>query len=179
MSRIGKKPIPVAKGVKVSVAGGTVAVEGPKGKLSVPLPAGITADVEDGNVQINRPSDEQKDRALHGLVRSLVANAIEGVTNGFTKELEIQGIGYKAQVEGKDVVLALGYSHPVRFPIPEGIQISVDKQVRMSIKGADKQAVGQVAADIRSLRAPDVYKGKGIRYAGEVVRKKVGKTGAK
>jgi len=179
MSRIGRKPIPIAKGVKVSVADGTVAIEGPKGKLSVPLPGGITADVEDGNVQVKRPSDEQKDRALHGLVRSLIANAVEGVTNGFTKDLEIQGIGYKAAVEGKDVVLALGYSHPVRFPIPEGIQISIDKQVRMSIKGADKQTVGQVAADIRSLRAPDVYKGKGIRYVGEVVRKKVGKTGAK
>jgi len=179
MSRIGRKPIPIAKGVKVAVADGTVAIEGPKGKLSVPLPGGITADVEDGNVQVKRPSDEQKDRALHGLVRSLIANAVEGVTNGFTKDLEIQGIGYKAAVEGKDVVLALGYSHPVRFPIPEGIQISIDKQVRMSIKGADKQTVGQVAADIRSLRAPDVYKGKGIRYVGEVVRKKVGKTGAK
>jgi large subunit ribosomal protein L6 len=179
MSRIGRKPIPIAKGVKVSVASGVVAVEGPKGKLSVSLPGGITADVEDGNVQIKRPTDLQKDRALHGLVRSLVANAVEGVTNGFTKELEIQGIGYKAQVEGKDVVLALGYSHPVRFPIPEGIQVAVEKQVRMSIKGANKQTVGQVAADIRALRAPDVYKGKGIRYVGEVVRKKVGKTGAK
>ena len=179
MSRIGRKPIPISKGVKISVAGGTVAIEGPKGTLSVPLPGGITADVEDGTLQIKRPTDLQRDRALHGLVRSLVANAVEGVTNGFTKELEIQGIGYKAAVEGKDVVLALGYPHPVRFPIPEGIQVSVEKQVRMSIKGANKQTVGQVAADIRSLRAPDVYKGKGIRYVGEIVRKKVGKTGAK
>jgi len=179
MSRIGRKPIPITKGVKVTVAGDTVAVEGPKGTLTVPLPTGITAAIEDGHVQVKRPSDEQRDRALHGLVRSLIANAVEGVTNGFTKDLEIQGIGYKAQVEGKDVVLALGYSHPVRFPIPEGISIAVEKQVRMSIKGANKQTVGQVAADIRSLRAPDVYKGKGIRYVGEVVRKKVGKTGAK
>ena len=179
MSRIGRKPIPITKGVKVSVDGSLVSIEGPKGKLSVPLPGEITAEIEDGHVQVKRPTDEQQDRALHGLVRSLIANAVEGVTNGFTKDLEIQGIGYKAQIEGKDVVLALGYSHPVRFPIPEGIQISVEKQVRMSIKGADKQTVGQVAADIRSLRAPDVYKGKGIRYVGEVVRKKVGKTGAK
>ena len=179
MSRIGRKPIPILKGVKVSVTGGTVGVEGPKGKLSVPLPGGITAQIEDGTLLVKRPTDEQRDRALHGLARSLVANAVEGVTNGFTKELEIQGIGYKAQVEGKDVVLALGYSHPVRFPIPEGISVTVEKQVRMSIKGADKQSVGQVAADLRSLRAPDVYKGKGIRYVGEIVRKKVGKTGAK
>lgn len=179
MSRIGRKPIPIAKGVKVSIAGGEVAVEGPKGKLHVPLPEGITAAFESDTVLVKRGGDLQRERALHGLARSLVANAVEGVSNGFAKELEIQGIGYKAAVEGKDVVLSLGYSHPVRFPIPEGISISVEKQVRMSIKGANKQTVGQVAADIRSLRAPDVYKGKGIRYVGEVVRKKVGKTGAK
>src|SRR5437870_13770666 len=179
MSRIGRKPIPIAKGVKVSIAGGEVAVEGPKGKLHVPLPEGITAAVESDTVLVKRGGDLQRERALHGLARSLVANAVEGVSNGFAKELEIQGIGYKAAVEGKDVVLSLGYSHPVRFPIPEGISISVEKQVRMSIKGANKQTVGQVAADLRSLRAPDVYKGKGIRYVGEIVRKKVGKTGAK
>jgi large subunit ribosomal protein L6 len=179
MSRIGRKPIPIVKGVKVSIAGGEVAVEGPKGKLNVPLPEGITAAVESDTVLVKRGGDLQRERALHGLARSLVANAVEGVSNGFAKELEIQGIGYKAAVEGKDVVLSLGYSHPVRFPIPEGISISVEKQVRMSIKGANKQTVGQVAADIRSLRAPDVYKGKGIRYVGEIVRKKVGKTGAK
>lgn len=179
MSRIGRKPIPITKGVTVSVQSGAVAVDGPKGKLSVPLPGGIAARVDDGRVIVERSNDAQKERALHGLVRSLIANAVTGVTDGFSKELEIQGIGYKAQVEGKDVVLALGYSHPVRFAIPEGIQISVDKQVRIMVKGADRQAVGQVAADLRSLRQPDVYKGKGIRYVGEQVRKKVGKTGAK
>ena len=156
-----------------------MSVNGPNGKLEVPLPAGITARVDDGHVLVERGSDLPRDRALHGLARSLIANAVSGVTGGFTKELEIQGIGYKALLEGKEVVLSLGYSHPVRFPIPPGIQITVEKQVRLVVKGADKQTVGQVAADLRRLRAPDVYKGKGIRYAGEVVRKKVGKTGAK
>lgn len=179
MSRIGRKPIPIGKGVTVSVANGTVAVDGPKGKLLVPLPGGIAARIDDGRVLVERSNDAQRERALHGLIRSLIANAVTGVTEGFSKELEIQGIGYKAQVEGKDVVLALGYSHPVRFAIPAGIQILVDKQVRIVVKGADRQAVGQVAADLRSLRKPDVYKGKGIRYVGEKVRKKVGKTGAK
>ena len=179
MSRIGRKPIPLASGVKVSVADGGVAVEGPKGKLSVPLPGGIAARVDDGRVLVERSEDTPRERALHGLVRSLIANAVFGVKDGFTKELEIQGIGYKAAVEGKDVVLSLGFSHPVRFSMPEGVQITVDKQVRLIVKGADKQAVGQVAADLRSLRPPDVYKGKGIRYAGEYVRKKVGKAGAK
>lgn len=179
MSRIGRRPIPITKGVTVSIAGSTVAVDGPKGKLKVALPGGIAARVDDGHVLVERSTDEQRERALHGLIRSLIANAVTGVTDGFSKELEIQGIGYKAQIEGKDVVLALGYSHPVRFPIPEGIQITVEKQVRLLVKGADRQAVGQVAADIRSLRVPDVYKGKGVRYVGEHVRKKVGKTGAK
>ena len=179
MSRIGRKPVPIAKGVKVSIADGTVQIDGPKGKLEVPLPGGIAARVDDGRVLVERSTDAQHERALHGLVRSLIANAVTGVTEGFSKELEIQGIGYKALVEGKDVVLSLGYSHAVRFPIPEGIQVSVDKQVRLMVKGANKQTVGQVAADLRALRPPDVYKGKGIRYLGEVVRKKVGKAGAK
>ena len=179
MSRIGRKPVTIAKGVRVSVADAAVAIEGPKGRLSVAIPQGIAVRVDDGSVIVERGLDNKREKALHGLVRSLVANAVAGVTTGFTKELEIQGIGYKAQVEGKDVVLSLGYSHPVRFPIPSGIQISVEKQVKMVVSGFDKQAVGQVAADLRSLRPPDVYKGKGVRYVGEVVRKKVGKTGAK
>lgn len=179
MSRIGRKPVPIVKGVKVSVGEAAVAVEGPKGKLSVAIPQGIAVRVDDGNVVVERAAENKREKALHGLVRSLVANAVTGVTTGFSKDLEIQGIGYKAQVEGKDVVLALGYSHPIRFSIPAGIQVSVDKQVRLTVSGADKQSVGQVAADLRSLRRPDVYKGKGVRYAGEVVRKKVGKTGAK
>jgi large subunit ribosomal protein L6 len=179
MSRIGRKPVPIVKGVTISVAGGAVSVDGPNGKLTVPLPEGIKARVDDGHILVERGSDLPRDRALHGLARSLIANAVSGVTAGFSRELEIQGIGYKAQVEGQEVVLSLGFSHPVRFPIPQGIQVTVEKQVRLVVKGANKQTVGQVAADIRRLRAPDVYKGKGIRYAGEVVRKKVGKTGAK
>jgi large subunit ribosomal protein L6 len=179
MSRIGRKPIPIAKGVKISVEDRSVAIQGPKGKLDVVLPGGIAARVDDGKVLIERAEETQREKALHGLVRSLIANAVTGVTDGFTKELEIQGIGYKAAVEGKDVVLSLGYSHPVRFAMPAGVEVAVDKQVRLIVKGADKQAVGQAAADLRSLRPPDVYKGKGIRYVGEYVRKKVGKAGAK
>jgi len=179
MSRIGRKPIPITKGVTVSVDPGAVAIKGPKGNLKVPVPGGVTVRTDDGHllVEVNNPT--QREKALHGLVRSLLANAVTGVTAGFTRDLEIQGIGYKAAVEGRELVLALGFSHPVRFPIPEGIEVSVDKQVRLSIKGYDKQVVGQVAADLRALRPPDVYKGKGIRYVGEVVRKKVGKAGAK
>jgi len=180
MSRIGRKPIVIAKGVAVSVDGGAVAVNGPKGKLQVRVPEGIAVRVEDGSVLVQRSTDAPRERALHGLVRSLVANAVAGVTEGFTKELEIHGIGYKAQKEGSDVVFSLGFSHPVRYAVPAGIEITVDaKQTRLAIKGADKQAVGQVAAELRSLRPPDVYKGKGIRYTGETVRKKVGKAGAK
>lgn len=179
MSRIGRKPVPIAKGVKVSVGDADVSVEGPKGKLNVAVPRGIAVRVDDGRVIVSRALENKREKALHGLVRSLVANAVAGVTTGFSKELEIQGIGYKAQLEGKDLVLALGFSHPVRFSLPPGISIAVEKQVRITVNGADKQAVGQVAADIRSLRPPDVYKGKGIRYAGEYVKKKVGKTGAK
>ena len=179
MSRIGRLPIEIVKGVKVSVAGSSVAVEGPRGKLAVPVPQGVSVRVDDGKVLVERAGDAKRERALHGLVRSLVANAVNGVATGFTKDLEIQGIGYKAQVEGKEVVLALGFSHQVRFPIPEGIQVSIEKQVKLTISGADKQVVGQCAAELRHLRPPDVYKGKGIRYVGEHVRKKVGKTGAK
>jgi large subunit ribosomal protein L6 len=180
MSRIGRKPIVIAKGVAVSVDGGAVAVNGPKGKLQVQIPEGIAVRVEDGTVQVQRSGDAPRERALHGLVRSLIANAVTGVTEGFTKDLEIHGIGYKAQKEGNDVVFSLGFSHPVRYPVPAGIEVSVDaKQTRLAVRGADKQAVGQVAAELRALRPPDVYKGKGVRYTGETVRKKVGKAGAK
>jgi len=179
MSRIGRLPIPVVSGVQVSVAQGAVSVQGPKGKLQQKLPAGITAEVADGKVVFKRTDDSKAQKALHGLSRALVANAVTGVTKGFSKDLEIQGVGYRAQVEGKAVVFNLGFTHPVRFAIPEGIQVAVDKQVRVTVSGIDRQAVGQVAAEIRSLRPPDVYKGKGIRYVNEVVRKKAGKTGAK
>jgi large subunit ribosomal protein L6 len=179
MSRIGRRPIPITKGVTVSVDPGAVAVKGPKGSMNIPVPGGVNVRTDDGNLLVEVAGTTQREKALHGLVRSLIANAVAGVTTGFTRDLEIQGIGYKAAVEGREIVLALGFSHPVRFPIPEGIDVSVDKQVRLSIKGYDKQVVGQVAANLRALRPPDVYKGKGIRYAGEIVRKKVGKAGAK
>lgn len=179
MSRIGRKPVPITNGVTVSINAGIVNVKGPKGTLEVPVPKGVSVSVEDSQVLVVRATDEPRDRALHGLIRSLVANAVLGVTQGFVKDLEIQGIGYKAQMEGKDLILSLGFSHPVRFPMPAGIEVAIEKQVRMTVKGADKQAVGQVAAELRALRPPDVYKGKGIRYAGEIVRKKVGKAGAK
>ena len=179
MSRIGKMPIKLPSGTRVAVADGQFTAEGPKGKVNQAVFPGFPIEVNDGVVTVSRSGDSGPERSKHGLLRALLANAVQGVSTGFTKELEIQGIGYKAQVEGKDVVLSLGYSHPVRFPIPSGIQISVEKQVKMVVSGFDKQAVGQVAADLRSLRPPDVYKGKGVRYVGEVVRKKVGKTGAK
>jgi large subunit ribosomal protein L6 len=176
MSRIGKKPIAIPQGVKVSIEGNLVKVQGPKGVLETRVPQGITVAQQDGHLVAQREKDDQA--ALHGLTRALINNAVEGVTKGWNRDLEIVGIGYRADIKGKSVVFALGYSHPIEFPIPPGIQVTVDRQVRLSIMGIDKQLVGQVAADIRSLRKPDVYKNKGIRYAGEVLRKKVGKTGA-
>lgn len=177
MSRIGRKPISVPAGVKVEISAGAVEVEGPKGKLSVPLPPGIRFEQKDSTLVALRQNDEQ--RALHGLARALVANAVHGVTQGFKKELDIVGVGYRAEVKGKTVVFSLGYSHPIVFPIPEGIQISVDKQTHLIVTGADKRLVGQVAADIRGLRPPDPYKQKGIRMTGERLKKKAGKAGAK
>lgn len=177
MSRIGNKPIPVPQGVKVALAGGKIDVQGPKGKLSVPLPRGISFDQKDGVLTAKRESEEH--RALHGLARALVANAVHGVTQGFKKEMDIVGVGYRAELKGKTVAFALGKSHPIEFAIPEGIQISVDKQTHLVISGADKGQVGQVAADIRSLRPPDPYKQKGIRITGERLKKKAGKAGAK
>jgi large subunit ribosomal protein L6 len=179
MSRVGNKFIPIPSGVQVSISEGQVEVQGPKGKLHTPVPAGIRFEKKDGNLVAVRATDSKEHRALHGLMRSLVANSVKGVTEGFQKELEIVGIGYRAEVRGKSVVFSLGFSHPIEVPIPSGISITVDKQTRLVIAGIDKQRVGQMAANLRSLRKPDPYKNKGIRYAGEVLRKKVGKTGAK
>jgi large subunit ribosomal protein L6 len=179
MSRIGRLPISVVPGVEVTAEPSAVAVKGPKGTIRHDLPAGITAAVEGGQVLVKRRDDTKEQRALHGLVRALLANAVVGVTQGFKKDLEIQGVGYRAQVAGTAVQFSLGYTHPIEFPVPEGIQIAVERQTRIQVTGIDKQRVGQVAAKIRALRPPDVYKGKGIRYVGEFVRKKAGKTGAK
>ncbi|HEY4051904.1 MAG TPA: 50S ribosomal protein L6 [Acidobacteriaceae bacterium] len=179
MSRIGKKPIPLPKGVKYTVQGNTVLVEGPKGKLNALLPKGITLQNEDGTIVAMRESDSLA--PLHGLTRALVSNAVEGVTKGWTKELDIVGIGYRAEMKGKaTVVFTLGYSHPIEFPLPAGIEVTIDpKQTRLTVSGIDRQKVGQVAADMRSLRKPDPYKNKGVRYVDERLKKKVGKTGAK
>ena len=177
MSRIGNKPIAVPQGVKVQIQDHAIDVQGPKGKMSVPLPRGIRFETKEGTLHAVRQNDEQK--ALHGLARALVANAVRGVTEGFKKDLDIVGVGYRAEVKGKNVVFALGYSHPVEFPIPEGIQISVEKQTHLTVGGADRGKVGQVAANIRALRPPDPYKQKGIRITGERLKKKAGKAGAK
>jgi len=177
MSRIGNKPIPVPSGVKVQVRENAIEVQGPKGKMSVTVPRGIRFEQKDGSLVATRDSEER--RALHGLARALVANAVTGVTQGFKKDLDIVGVGYRAEVKGKNLVLALGFSHPIEFPIPEGIQISVEKQTHLSVSGADKGQVGQVAANLRRLRPPDPYKQKGIRITGERLKKKAGKAGAK
>ena len=180
MSRIGKQPIPIPPGVKVQVDGSTVWAEGPKGKLAQPVPAGLTPRVADGTLVIDRGSEDRHVRALHGLARALVANMVTGVKDGFERKLEIVGIGYRAQMQGKSLQLALGYSHPVVFPLPDGITAEIDKQTAITLRGADKALLGQTAARLRALRKPDPYKGKGIRYAGETVRRKVGKkAGAK
>jgi large subunit ribosomal protein L6 len=176
MSRIGRKPIAVPAGVKVQIAPDSVEVQGPKGKLSVNLPRGIRLEQKGAELHAIRQSDEQA--ALHGLARALVANAVQGVTQGFKKDLDIVGVGYRAELKGKQVNFALGYSHPIEFPIPEGIQITVEKQTHLTISGADRGRVGQVSADIRALRPPDPYKQKGIRITGERLKKKAGKAGA-
>jgi large subunit ribosomal protein L6 len=180
MSRIGKKEIPLPKGVEVRQDGNAVMVKGPKGTLSTALISGISVKVENNVVAFTRADEEKKTRAFHGLVRALVANNVRGVTEGFKKELDIVGVGYRAEVKGKEVVFQLGYSHPVRFPIPSGINIAVDaKSGHITITGIDKQKVGQTAAEIRSLREPDPYKGKGIKYSNEVIRRKAGKAAGK
>lgn len=177
MSRIGRLPISVPAGVEVSVDGSVVKVKGAKGELTHVLAAPITATVEDGIVQVSRPNNEREARALHGLSRSLVANMIQGVSEGFTKKLEIVGTGYRVQAKGSDLEFALGYSHSVPFAAPEGITLSVEGNNKVTVSGIDKQQVGQVAAKIRSLRLPDPYKGKGVKYAGEQIRRKAGKAG--
>ena len=179
MSRIGKKPIAVPKGVTINIAGNTVLVQGPKGKLDTPLPRGIKFEQRDGHIVAIRENDSQS--AVHGLARALVNNAVEGVTRGWTRELEIVGIGYRAEMKGKGmVVFNLGYSHPIEYPLPTGVDAAIDpKQTRVTLSGIDRLKVGQVAAEMRSLRPPDPYKNKGVRYVGERLKKKVGKTGAK
>src|SRR6187455_1080706 len=179
MSRIGKKPIALPKGVSVKIAADAVEVQGPKGKLRQPLPPGIVFAQNDGTLVASLAREDATLRKFHGLARSLVANAVAGVTDGFKKELDIVGVGYRAELKGKEVHFALGYSHPVVFPIPTGIDIAVDKNTHIVVTGADRQLVGQVAANMRRLRKPDPYKQKGVRYTGEVLKKKVGKTGAK
>ncbi len=178
MSRIGKKPILIPKGVTVKVDGNTVDVKGPKGQLRQPLPPGIVAAVEDGTLVTKKASDDRQFDKFHGLARSLVNNAVVGVTEGFKRELDIVGVGYRAEVKGKQVVLALGYSHPVVFEVPTGIDIAIEKQTHLTVTGVDRQLVGQVAANLRRLRKPDPYQQKGVRYTGEVLKKKAGKTGA-
>jgi len=175
MSRIGKKPIPLPSGVKAQI-GAQLEVTGPKGKLAVPIPAGISIHQAEGKLEVKRASDQHA--ALHGLTRALAANAVQGVSSGFTKELDIVGIGYRADVKGRIATFTLGYSHPIEVMLPEGVDLKIDKQTHLVLSGADRQLLGQVAADIRALRKPDPYKNKGVRYTGEALRKKVGKTGA-
>ena len=176
MSRIGQKPIAVPAGVKVQIAPTAVEVQGPKGKLSVNLPRGISLEQKGAELHAIRENDDHA--ALHGLARALIANAVTGVTQGFKKDLDIVGVGYRAELKGKVVNFALGYSHPIEFPIPDGIQITVEKQTHLTVSGADRGRVGQVSADIRALRPPDPYKQKGIRITGERLKKKAGKAGA-
>jgi large subunit ribosomal protein L6 len=175
MSRIGKKPIPLPSGVKVQI-GEQLQVTGPKGTLSVPIPPGISVEQATGKLEIKRATDDHA--ALHGLTRALAANAVQGVSGGFTRELDIVGIGYRADVKGKIATFNLGYSHPIEFLLPAGVDMKIDKQTHLILTGSDRQLLGQVAANIRALRKPDPYKNKGIRYTGELLRKKVGKTGA-
>ena len=180
MSRIGKKPIAIPKGVTVTVVDGAVEVRGPKGKLRQTHPTGINFELAaDGHLHAKRSSDNPDLAKFHGLARSLVANAVAGVTEGFKRELDIVGVGYRAELKGKQVIFALGYSHAAVFDIPQGIDIAIDKQTHITVTGADRQLVGQGAANIRRLRKPDPYKQKGVRYTGEVLKKKAGKTGAK
>ncbi len=175
MSRIGKQPIPVPSGVTISLEPELVRVNGPKGELSERIPRDIDVKLQDDQLLVTRPTDRGEHRALHGLTRSLIANMVEGVTSGFTKTLEIQGVGYRAQLKGRDLELALGYSHPVPIKAPEGIEFEVPTPTRVIVKGNSKQQVGEVAAIIRKQRPPEPYKGKGIRYEGEYVQRKVGK----
>src|SRR5215475_5055556 len=179
MSRVGRKPIPLPKGVKVTI-GGELLVEGPKGKQTVPIPAGVTLNHQDSTLEVLRDGDDKA--GLHGLTRALAANAVQGVSTGFTRELQLFGIGYRCEVKGRIATFSLGYSHPIEFYLPDGVEMRVEKPVQnltpLILTGSDRQLLGQVAANMRALRPPDPYKNKGIRYAKEALRKKVGKTGA-
>ncbi len=179
MSRIGKKPVAVPKGVAIELTGNTVSVKGPKGELRRTLHPEMHLALDGGTFTVTRPSEEQRHKALHGLTRTLVQNMVDGVSKGFSKTLEIQGVGYKAEAKPYGVNLVVGYSHPVKYQAPKGIKIVVENNTTVKIEGADKEAVGQVAAELRAVRPPEPYKGKGIRYHGEHVRRKAGKTGAK
>lgn len=175
MSRIGNKPIPLPQGVKVSI-GDRLEVQGPKGKLAVPIPQGIRIEQKNNHLELARDNDQLA--ALHGLTRALAANAVHGVSTGFTRELDIVGTGYRADVKGNIATFTLGYSHPIEFVLPKGVDLKIDKQTHLILSGYDRQVVGEVASKIRALRPPDPYKNKGVRYTGEVLRKKAGKTGA-
>jgi large subunit ribosomal protein L6 len=179
MSRIGKLPVAIPNGVTVTVDGNTVKVKGPKGELSHTLPGGITVDRADNTLNVKRESDETNHKSLHGLTRSLIANMVEGVTKGYSKQLEITGVGYKAEVRPYGLQLALGFSHSIEYKAPQGIKLTAPQPTQVLIEGSDKALVGQVAAELRGLRPPEPYKGKGIRYAGEVIRRKAGKAGGK
>jgi large subunit ribosomal protein L6 len=180
MSRVGRMPIPVPQGTKVELRDGTFVAEGPKGRVEQALFEGYPVEVKDGVIEVQRTGEGGTERSRHGLLRALLANAVQGASAGFTKQLDIVGVGYRAEVKGPQVQFALGYSHPVLYDIPEGIKVEVDtKANRVTVTGADRQKVGQVAAEIRGLRKPDPYKGKGIKYTGEVLRRKVGKAGGK
>lgn len=178
MSRIGRKPIPIPDKVKVEIAGGGISVEGPRGKLSLRLHPSMMVRAEDRQLHCVRPTNNKLHRSLHGLTRTLVANMIEGVTKGFEKKLEMVGVGYRASLQGRNLTLMLGYSHPIVYPLPEGIKVEVENQNLLTVSGSDKQQVGEVAAKIRSLRPPEPYKGKGVKYATERIRRKAGKAGA-
>ena len=175
MSRIGRQPVEIPEGVSVDTKPGSITVKGPKGELNQQVSPEMKVSVEDGTVKVERPTDRGEHRALHGLTRSLIANMVEGVTDGFERRLEIQGVGYRAQLKGKSLEMALGYSHPVTVPAPEGIEFEVPQPTEVVVRGIDKQMVGEIAARIRKTRPPEPYKGKGVRYAGEKVRRKEGK----
>ena len=176
MSRIGRIPVDIPAGVKISQDHAIVRVEGPKGKLSLEVPKGVDVILGEKAVEVKRPSDGRKERSYHGLVRTLIANMVKGVSSGFEKSLEVAGVGYRPEVAGKNLKLIIGFSAPVEYAIPDGIQIKVDKQINIMVSGIDKQLVGRVAAEIRSLKKPEPYKGKGIKYVGEQIRRKVGKS---
>lgn len=178
MSRIGKLPIAIPAGVQIKIENQSIEVKGPKGSLSRSVPSRITVNIDNDRILVTRPDDEIQSRALHGLMRALINNMVVGVTQGFTRRLEIQGVGYRAAVEGKNLKLELGYSHPIFYPFPQGIDIRVEKNTLLFVDGIDKEVVGQTAAEIRAFRKPEPYKGKGVRYAGEVIRLKVGKKNA-